>query len=648
MNVGVPLLERMAMEKLNSNAGYTNASAPRVYANEQIARYARKSTKGENASRSIEDQDAEMLEMLHDHGLPEGVLYPEKPGHAGSLWYKCQGKYSVAEERLIDEKGKPKHRPLLSTVVAGILNGAIKMVVCWSQDRTWRSVSICDFLCDMMVEYGVELYDRYGRVDIHTPDGRSQVRNTANAAQAYREAAKVLTRRGQRRNRLKGKLVSNPNCLGMRTAGKKTNKVIFIEEELTLLRKMMELYLGDDPRGPMSLTAIAKTLDDEGHSWPEDLCRFREDLGRAFPDDPGKIQAGHIRESFRNSRYWGIEHSVYGDYPCEAFLRNGETCVPLELLDRVKAKMDSESRVAPNGREQRSMTSLIVCGICGHPFKAGLTRYTHQDGTRLERWSYVANHDRTSVCTHTLPSLKVEVVDDYLATVLGPIVASHLSEQKSGDRSSLGAAISAKQLEIQELLRQKEEDLVQVAMTTWRGQPELAVRMAEALDQRVSISRSDLARLQLQMSNVMPIADAIGLLESSKSELRRDAVRAMIRWMAVIPSGLPKERTKKGVLARNRNQGLALFLTSLGTFHTARIEFDWFPKMDLEVRTNILVPAEPSECLLSVGDLPDPKSFFTNLRRTRLHSYLPFSEELDAPGYHDWLSQQAADAESTQ
>src|SRR3569832_800245 len=80
----------------------------------QVIRYARKSTKGENASKAIEDQDAEMLEMLRDNGMPLGSLIAEKPGHSGSLWYKCEGKYGVSQERLVDENGRPKHRPELS------------------------------------------------------------------------------------------------------------------------------------------------------------------------------------------------------------------------------------------------------------------------------------------------------------------------------------------------------------------------------------------------------------------------------------------------------------------------------------------------------------------------------------------------------
>lgn len=160
-----------------------NHGAPaRHYHPSEVNRYARKSTASEHASKSIEDQDDEMVEMLQDHGIPEGTLYAEKPGHSGDLWYQCEGKYGVSKERLVDDNGKPKHRAELSKIVKGILAGQVKLLACWAQDRLWRNVSICDFLCELMVEHGCDLYDRYGKVDITSPEGRASVRNAANNA----------------------------------------------------------------------------------------------------------------------------------------------------------------------------------------------------------------------------------------------------------------------------------------------------------------------------------------------------------------------------------------------------------------------------------------------------------------------------------
>lgn len=129
------------------------------------------------------------------------------------------------------------------------------------------------------------------------------------------------------------------------------------------------------------------------------------------------------------------------------------------------------------------------------------------------------------------------------------------------------------------------------------------------------------------------MAGAIKALASANEALRRDAIRAVVRWMAVVPSRPQSEVNRRRAQREDPRQGWVLILTSLGTYHTATIEYSKRPKGDFKHRTNVLVPAEPHDSLLGVGssrargfrEEPAPRLEEINdaLRPRRRRAWLP-------------------------
>lgn len=101
--------------------------------------------------------------------------------------------------------------------------------------------------------------------------------------------------------------------------GKRSNQVRFVDEEIRLLKTFFELFVGDDPRGPLRPESMAALLDAEGHRWPEDLLQSTEEYDTTSGD---RIVGWRIRDALQNPRYNGMERSKHGDYPCAAFLRD--------------------------------------------------------------------------------------------------------------------------------------------------------------------------------------------------------------------------------------------------------------------------------------------------------------------------------------
>ncbi len=601
----------------------------------EVARYGRRSVKGEGGlagKKSVADQEAETADISDEHGLPTSPsdYYAEPPGYSGKTFYDGgTGRHAIHEELKFDEKRRRRVRPRLTALVQDIESRRKRVVVAWSLCRLWRSVRLCEHLLDLFEEFDVELYDKDGKVDYRSPKGRADVVGAAVRFETQRKEIKQGVERGLRRNRKRKKIASNPNCLGIRTKGTRTNAVRFLDDELYWVERMMRLYVGDGASRPLSTIEIGDAIVREGMRWPEDLRRSYEGLETCPTDRVTCVMVQHV---LTNVRYVGYHPTLKGAYQCSAFLRDGKPLIPIDLFLRVQRRLKQERRLGCRTRRpDRALTSLLLCGLDASPLQCqtAVGQLTGGNTERYEVWRPVPRVG--TGCDHCLPNIRDEVLMTYIAEQLGPLISAELEGRLSGSTDT-------QRLEqLNQQLMATEEEITKVdelALTTWREDPTFAYRLAQQLKARRRTIQAEILRCE---SSHVVAADLIPHgrdLQSADPATRADAVRALIRWIAIIPSGKPRVRSEGSrEWTRNPDQGRLFFCLELGVYHTAAITFDASHPRGYHKRINLLRPAEPHECLEGVNDLPEPAKFIDGLRTSRLRHGIDFDFAVDAPGY---------------
>lgn len=124
-----------------------------------------------------------------------------------------------------------------------------------------------------------------------------------------------------------------------------------------------------------------------------------------------------------------------------------------------------------------------------------------------------------------------------------------------------------------------------------------------------------IVEIDIQLQCECTIADRLGDFVCADPEIRRVAIRSVLRWAAVIPSNLPRTRNLISYkFQRPDDAGRLVFLTSWGTLHTAFIA-----RGDVEghrTRQCYLRPAKPEECVGSIYEFPDAARFVAGLERS--------------------------------
>lgn len=605
----------------------------------EVARYGRRSVKGEGGlagQKSVSDQDAETFDICGEYGLPtsEGDYFAEKPGMSGRAPYDgLTGRHAIHEDLKYDEKGRRRVREKLTALLRAIEEGEKRAVVVWGLCRLWRSVRLCEHLLDFFEEHGVELYDRDGRVDYTSPGGREAVVSKAVKYEAQRKDAKVGVERGLSRNRKRKKIASNPNRLGMRTMGTRTNRVRFIDEELFWVLRIFELYCGVNGERPHSSLEIGPKIVSEGFRWPAGLRRLREGQEALSPTYVPGLQVISV---LRDVRYIGYHPTAKGAYKCDSFLREGEPLVPLELFDAAQRKLKQEPKGNHRRVPERALTQLVRCGFDAQTLQCQTAISERSNGVieKYEVWRSVPRSN--GWCHHKLPNLRNDLLIDYVSEHLGPLILHDLSVPPEIDTTTQRLA------PLQDELRALNEDLRRIedlSASTWREDPSYAFALAQRAKARKTEVEGEIRRLERSRIERPNYEQAVDCVRSVDPIVKANAIRQLIRWIAVIPSGKPKVMWQDtGEPARNADQGRLLFCLVTGTYHTAVISFGEAHPKDYHKRINMIRSAEPDECLVGVGELPDPLSFVEGLRRSRTRALEHFDLGLDAPGYDGPLS----------
>jgi hypothetical protein len=117
--------------------------------------------------------------------------------------------------------------------------------------------------------------------------------------------------------------------------------------------------------------------------------------------------------------------------------------------------------------------------------------------------------------------------------------------------------------------------------------------------------------------------------------MRKDALRAVIRWIAVIPSDVIRTRDRRSddTWRSDEDAGRVVFLTAWGTLHTAFIERVTRQNYYRRSKVCQLRPATAQEAIGTVGDFPDPDAVVAGLARAYKNGRYDFAPQEVAPGY---------------
>jgi DNA invertase Pin-like site-specific DNA recombinase len=602
--------------------------------------YPRKSTATERAAKSIEDQSEEIIDIATQFGIPLGSddIWAEAPGHGGDEFWQGGGGTGLDGDTYRQER----YRPALTKIMNAIIGGRVKAVIVWSQDRLWRDVEICDAIIKFFLRYNVALYDRNGRVDIETPEGRTAVRNNAIAAAHYREISQKRSPVGIKKSAAKGVVVTDANTLGFRSCGRYSRKVKHIPEEQEVVRRIYNLfYYGEEGSGPRTVRQIIKLLMAEQFKWTPDLHDKRGKKRNESTKD--LIYDWQVRRVLQDARYIG-KQKQYGDlWDCPAYLVDGtEPVVDPALWHAVQQKVAGTKRIGGAGQHLRAMTGVLRCGQCFQGLQASHTTTTNKSGEvkRTVYWKTVRT-EAWCWCTHELPHLRETTVDEYIDTVLAPLLLGELRERALTAQADPARAERARlENELTEAERRCKVELPKLALQLL-GNPNLASVLSgveQQLHDQIRELKTKLAENGKRLASLDTVIAEKGLTDitSLPQAERRDVVRAVIRWAAVIPSNKPRECVP-GYSPKTRTRpashaGWLVFLTAWGTYHTAVIERE-FRKEVTDHRQLILRPALPDETLGTVMDFPDPHGFAAGMKRAYDGRKYDYNPDEVLPGY---------------
>ena len=157
---------------------------------------------------------------------------------------------------------------------------------------------------------------------------------------------------------------------------------------------------------------------------------------------------------------------------------------------------------------------------------------------------------------------------------------------------------------------------------------------AKRVRSEVEKLRADLRATLVKPKNwTAETLDRLRELSSLPEATRRDGIRSVIRWIAVLPSE-EAVLTEKGRMTKPaNNMGTFVFLTAWGTYHSARLYRQAESGGYGEKNRLLIRPATLGEEVGGVADFPNPDEFFGGLERSWKGRAYEFNPRDVAPGY---------------
>ncbi len=613
---------------LSGNGGLTKLP---TFLPGQVAVYGRKSTKNDKAAKSLSDQKDVCFELAQEYGIAvsDECWYEEKAGHGGDEWWAGY----VGSGLVGDATGIGRTRPEFTKIMKGIVAGEIKLLIFYSLDRGWRSTEIASKAIDIMRAHGCYLMDRNGFVDLTSPEGRERVLINAVNAQSQREHSKVSSDRGIRRAIMKRKLVGNCNGLGFRSAGVKSCEIRHVPEEHEVARRIFRMYAYGDSaeEGPLSIEQIALRLMSEGYLWTADIHHKRSVVRTELTK--GIIYDNQIRRTLKDVRYIGKQRYGGKSIDCDEFLYEGKPIVPLELFVRVQEKLRQGKQTCSRSVNTYPLSGRIRCAICGTAFISQCTNQFTTDPKKVQRNYWHIRKTRLALgCPHELPHIRKDVLDDYIEDVYAPLLLAAVHEAGLDDEAAESERRQAQlQRELSEAEHHYREELPKYHRT--RIDPELLLVMQEDAKGEIERLRSELRKVGARAAELRETLPTIKDIKTLAEATRRDAIRRMIRWIAVLPSTerVRTRWTESGL--PSDHIGDLVILSCFGTYHSARLYRAQTEGGSKHGNCTLLRPAAPDEVIGGVADFPEPKSFYSGLQYSWKHNYYDWSASEVVPGY---------------
>jgi hypothetical protein len=415
----------------------------------------------------------------------------------------------------------------------------------------------------------------------------------------------------------KGGLITTPNCLGFRSAGIQTQKAIAIPKEIEVVNRIFQMF----DRG-MNVNQIVTALMDEGFTIPEDL-QAKMSRGRtAWHKET--IYYSPIKRMLQDCRYQGRQKFQGKEWDCPTFLIDGKPAVPTELYERVQQKIKNQQHIPYRARYRHPLSGLVKCGLCGE----GLQRKIGSRGKRIFYWM-PKNHGKNHVlCKHGVPTVMMDQVDEYIATILIPDIIRELEERgQVVDEAAIRARIAELEAQLIEE-KKKSSDLM-----SYFGKisAEAFIELESTFTKSIEDMREEIKKLELKLKAVDNIGEKLARWDALSDGDKRDIFRSLIRWVVVLPpldQKMVPSKSHKGKMVRDpSNWGRYVTRTTYGTFHTGIVYRTGNVGHSFEVK---LRRAEEGERFMLIDDLPNKEAFDEGIRRfAAAVSYDPIFADLE-------------------
>ena len=511
----------------------------------------RKSSDGEKAGKSLDGQEGAVLETSEDYKLPldKEHIWREQAGQSGKLWWAGGGSTGIEG----DDEGARKTRPVLSKIVTGIVGGTIRCVVVWSLDRLARHVGIMEALMEIMNKYGCLLYDRRGPVDIFSPEGRDRVRSNMTSAQYARERAQVDAPRGVDHNKKKGKIVISANRLGFRAVGKASGEIIHRTDEQDLAYELFHLFvlgtpenstyhLGEPGHGPYSVIDLAEMLTRRPDvPWLDGVYRRLVNY-----DGNRVVHPATLYNILADPIYQGRQRHRQVESPCPCFLKpDGQPVIPTWLFEAAQTKLEHGRQTPGVKKNSYALSNLIRCAICGGVLIANVSGGLTEDGIyrKVQAWVPKSRKGTAHRCPHKIPLLPMSVVNNYVLDHLAPHLLAELDARYgAGDQSTLANEMAALQRRLDDAKHRLTVDLPrQLAENLGKDDHKDILDIISAtkavLKKEIDGYEARLRTVEGRLVTDRKYVDGIQALRDLSEVARRDVLREVLRWVAVVPSG---------------------------------------------------------------------------------------------------------------
>ena len=242
-------------------------------------------------------------------------------------------------------------RPAYEDLCEDIRNGVVGQVAVWDTDRLHRKPRELEDFIDLANEYGVELANVGGDIDLSTASGRMFARMKGTVAAYETEHKSARQKRANRQRAKAGK------AWVQRTFGYDGDEIV--EHEADAIRKASHALLNG-----ASLWSIATQWNSEGMKTAKG----------------GTWTGGTVRQVLSNCRYAGLQK--YDGQILEGVTASWPAIIERDVWESVcKLLADPKRHTGKSQGRKHLLTGIALCGVCDKPM--GTTARKTKSGNRV-------------------------------------------------------------------------------------------------------------------------------------------------------------------------------------------------------------------------------------------------------------------------